>query len=64
MQTWRRNGVKFTHVSDVNFEHRTDVGWSIYYKGVNKPLMGHTAKTHGPERQRFEHRFDGKWLLF
>lgn len=64
MQTQGRKGMKSTHVSDVNFEHVTDVGWDVYYIGVNKPLVGHSAKTHGPEWQRFEHGFDGKWLLF
>lgn len=56
--------MKFTYVSDVDFEHRTDVGWGVYYKGVNKPLVGHSAKTYGPEWQRSEHGFDGKRLIF
>lgn len=64
MQTQGRKGMKSTHFSDVNFEHITDVGWDVHYVGVNKPLVGRSAKTHGPKWQRSEHGFDGKWLLF
>lgn len=42
--------MNFIYVFDVNFEYRIDVGWSVYYKGVNKLLMGYSVEIYGLER--------------
>lgn len=35
MQTGEMGGGKYTHISDINIEHRADVSWCVYNHYVN-----------------------------